>query len=729
MNSDAWVSVFKSLDGGQNWKSTLLPGYPQDPARTAPLWGYDAATDPFMRAGTNGMFYFAGLAFDRGDNAPSAIFVARYKDMNNLEAGDPIVHLDTRIVDSDPGTRFLDKTALATDIPRSAATCSFNVPLGDAAGTVVPQTIPAGNVYVAYSAFTGSGANEQSVILFSRSTDCGATWRTPIALSAGSPRVQNAQIAVNPVNGHVYVTWRRFRYLSQDDAVMVVRSVDGGATFSRPIRVAGMRSMDQPTSLTSFRSNGFQTMAIDDVGRVYIAWTERGHATLRPDPVVGDARIVVSTSTTGSTWTVPRPVQTGGLGHQMMPSLTFHAGKLRLLYYDLREDISSIFAPFVDEFDIMTANSTVRHTLDVFVAQALPGAAPVFTTARLSDYAFGFLPGVDEPQRLQFNPPNLPLFRQGTTPFMGDYIDLAPAPAYVQNPNGSWSHNTAAATAVSHAFWTDNRDVRPPADNDWANYTALGTVAGQQSQFDTTQTLPGCSVGQAGMRNQNIYTARVSEGLFVSAPGNNKPLGDFQRAFVVVAENATALIRSFRLTIENQPVGGQASFLQFCAAHDARPHDPTVLLRGTHGVRDVDGCERADQRFNHRNHRPGRSSGCGWPVGHRRPQPRSAGTAPAESPVTESPAAEPADFRGRSLQRRHHQRGVCRAAPAEPAAAESHRSRIRDCRTIRSETRGCRTTRSPIRASSASTRRTRPSRRPDCRIPDCRIHACRTTVW
>ena len=203
MNADAWVSVFKSLDGGQNWKSTLLPGYPQDPARTAPLWGYDAATDPFMRAGTNGMFYFAGLAFDRGDNAPSAIFVARYKDMNNLEAGDPIVHLDTRIVDSDPGTRFLDKTALATDIPRSAATCSFNVPLGDAAGTVVSQTIPAGNVYVAYSAFTGSGASEQSVILFSRSTDCGATWRTPIALSAGSPRVQNAQIAVNPVNGHV----------------------------------------------------------------------------------------------------------------------------------------------------------------------------------------------------------------------------------------------------------------------------------------------------------------------------------------------------------------------------------------------------------------------------------------------------------------------------------------------------------------------------------------------
>jgi uncharacterized repeat protein (TIGR01451 family) len=563
MNSDAWVGIFKSLDGGESWKSTLLPGYPQDPARTAPLFGYDAATDPFMRAGTNGMFYFAGVAFDRGDNAPSAIFVARYKDMNNLEAGDPIVHLDTRIADSDPGGRFLDKVALATDIPRSAATCSFNAPLGDAAGTVVPVTIPAGNVYVAYAAFTGSGATEQSAIMFSRSTNCGATWSAARNLSTGSRLVQNPQIAVSPNNGHIYVSWRRFRSASQDDSMFVAKSIDGGATFGKPVRVAGLRPFDQPTTLTSFRTNGFQTMAIDGTGRVYMAWSDRGYATQRPDPVVGDARVVISTSTTGATWTVPRPVDTSALGHQAMPALTFHAGKLRLLYYDLREDVSSIFGPFVDDLDVVTANSPVRHTLDVYVAQALPGPTPVFTTARLSDYAFGFLPGFDDAQRLQYNPPNLPLFRQGTTPFMGDYIDLAPAPAYLQNPDGSWSHNTAASNAVSHAFWTDNRDVRPPADGDWANYTAVGTVAGQQSHYDSTQTLPGCSPGQAGMRNQNVYTARVTEGLFVSAPGNNKPFDDFERAFVVVAENATPLIRTFRLTIENQPVGGQASFLQF----------------------------------------------------------------------------------------------------------------------------------------------------------------------
>ena len=440
MNADAWVGLFKSLDGGQNWTSTLLPGYPQDPTHAAPLWGYDAATDPFVRAGTNGMFYFAGLAFNRGDNAPSAIFVARFMDMNNLEAGDPIVHLNTRIVDSDAGTRFLDKTALATDIPRTAATCTFNVPLGDAGNTVVPQTIPAGNVYVAYSAFTGTDTSEQSVIMFSRSTNCGSTWSTPKALSTGSRLVQNAQIAVDPATGYVYVSWRRFRYLTQDDAVMVVRSTDGGVTFGKVVRVAGVQPFDQPTKDTSFRSNGFQTMTVDATGRVYLGWTERGHATLRPSTVDGDARIVITTSTNGTLWTVPSPIQPGGLGHQLMPALSFHAGRLRLLYYDLREDVSQVFAPFVDELNIFQANSPVRHTMDVFVAQANPGVAPVFTSARLSDYAFGFLPDSPTPLRLQFNPPNLPLFRQGTTPFMGDYIDLAPAPPFVQNPNGTWSY-------------------------------------------------------------------------------------------------------------------------------------------------------------------------------------------------------------------------------------------------------------------------------------------------
>ncbi len=68
---DAWLGVFKSFDGGATWGSTLLPGYPQDTSATgmaSPLHGFTTAADPVVRAGTNGLFYYSGIAFNRSSN-------------------------------------------------------------------------------------------------------------------------------------------------------------------------------------------------------------------------------------------------------------------------------------------------------------------------------------------------------------------------------------------------------------------------------------------------------------------------------------------------------------------------------------------------------------------------------------------------------------------------------------------------------------------------------------
>ena len=142
---DAWLGVFKSFDGGATWASTLLPGFPADTSsagRSSPLFGLAAAADPIVRAGSNGMFYYAGIAFNRGSNT-GKVFVARFIDNNNKENGDttnlqtpgvftavsptdPIRYLGTTVVQSGGSTQFLDKPWMAVDVPRGSATCKIS---------------------------------------------------------------------------------------------------------------------------------------------------------------------------------------------------------------------------------------------------------------------------------------------------------------------------------------------------------------------------------------------------------------------------------------------------------------------------------------------------------------------------------------------------------------------------------------------------------------------------
>lgn len=587
---DAWLGVFKSFDGGATWISTLLPGYPQDSA-ASPLKAYAAAGDPMVRAGSNGLFYYSGIAFNRTDPSPSAVFVARYIDNNNKEHGDPIAFAGLRIVASNPGASFLDKPALAVDIPRGRATCTIQTPADH--GATLTQTVGAGAVYVAYTMGTGNedAPDFQAQIFFTASPDCGLTWTPPVRVSRPEDRInQGTSIAISPTDGTVHVAWRRFSADGLDDGIVASRSTDFGRKFTTPEHVrkfpkgtkhwvtnprfktpvvmSDIAPLDQATIADQFRTNAYPTMTVDGTGRVYVAWAERGFAPLALDPSTGDSRVVIATSRGGGTWTPPVAVDANPdrRGHQLMPALAFAAGKLMLVYYDLRDDVSHQFRSTINDFP----GIPLRHTIDLRSVQIAPGAVPVFGPSVLvSQYLRGTPPPPLAPRgnvQLQFNVPNLPLFRRGTVPFLGDYIDLA-AVSMVPTARGGWTFNTAASPSpVFHAAWTDNRDVHPPLDGNWQNYTPPNSayhVVGS-SLFDPTAVSPVCQPGQAGMRNQNIYGARITSGLLVAAPGNAKPLStSLQRAFVVYAQNSTDLTKTFRLTVQNQPVGGRASFSQF----------------------------------------------------------------------------------------------------------------------------------------------------------------------
>jgi hypothetical protein len=630
---DAWISVYKSFDGGQRWSSTLLPGYPQDasPAGLAsPLKGYQAGADPVVRAGTHGLLYYSGLVFDRGEGGKSGIFLARFIDTNAKENGDPVSYLGASMVASSTGLQFLDKPWMAVDIPRgnNPVMCVVG---GTPDGAKVKRNghrngrgnstnviddglirVPGGAVYVAYTSITGDGDTLRAEIFLKRSLDCGATWSAPMRVTSSADFInQGAVIAIDPQDGDVFVAWRRFASPAQPgaDAVMLARLPAGGGTFSQPGKarafagtgspsaalekifehrkkreqpsvVAAVSNPDQGTSPYSFRTNAYPAMAIDGSSRVYVAWSERGFAVERPSPVDGDARIRVATTTDAVSFTAPVTAANETLGHQVMPSLAFAGGKLMLVYYDLRDTAAQIFGKYITDQGL----TVKRQTIDIRASLGTIGPTPAFApSVKVSDYLTGYRSNTTVLEQLQINPPNLPMFKLGTVPFIGDYIDLTPTPAFVPAGGGRWVYNTAASASVPlfHTTWTDNRDVRAPLDGNWANYTPPTIVGGTgESLFDPSQTVAVCHAGNAGSRNQNIYTARISGGLLVAAPGNSKQLSTtLQRGFVVFATNETTTTKIFRMTVLAQPVGGRASFEQFpLPPYTASSPAPRIVL-------------------------------------------------------------------------------------------------------------------------------------------------------
>ena len=612
VNKDSWLGLFKSFDGGKTWQSTLLPGFPRDTSAEgvdSPLLGKQFAADPVVRAGTNGMFYYSGIAANRTNQKHSVVFVARLIDCNNKEGvrfdratnPDPIKYIDTRIVASAGGKKFLDKPWLAVDVPRDQAPWGrVEVPEDLSGGPLLTQRLRCGNVYVAYTLFTdATDPEKRSDIYVSRSADCGETWETTQNVSTSSadgyeensferkddtraPSIyQGATLAIDPVTGTVYVAWRRFQTTMDNDAILLAQSANGGRSFTVPVIVAEIQDpADRPTlpdsqitDFRAFRTNAFPTMAVDATGRVYIAWSQRMAG---PD---SDPRIVISNADRDGKWSIPVSVEPSSVGHQITPVLSSAGGTLTLLWYDFRDDVLAPFGPFPVQADAITPESSPRHTVDVRSAQASPGADPIFVTptrpsTKVSRYLSVLVPsGPGDSavfRQLRFNPPHLPLSAMGTKPLFGDYIDLIPSPVMLATEDGAWVFNTSPELqTVYHAVWTDNRDVVPPTDGDWSHYSPPA-APGARSRFPD----------RAGMRNQNIYTAVLSRGLVVGSLGNSRPLRAglaTQQTFPIFVQNLKPVPSTYRLTLLNQPPGGSASFLQFSYRSDpVRELDVTI---------------------------------------------------------------------------------------------------------------------------------------------------------
>src|SRR5438067_8812606 len=222
-----WLGYYRSLDGGANWTSSLVPGYPDDasPYRALSQARTATAGDPVIAWDAHGRAFFGS---ESSNNIPSItktqgdVWVARFRNPGGPDAADTtndrLEYYGTTVVASGSSApnllgKFNDKTSIEAD--RTGGPCD-------------------GNVYFSWSRFNGSGANE---IYFVRSTDHGVTFSQPMRLESSLKSLQFPDISVTD-DGLDYVTFRTFSSVGPStDAIYIVKSTDCGRTFSRPRQV------------------------------------------------------------------------------------------------------------------------------------------------------------------------------------------------------------------------------------------------------------------------------------------------------------------------------------------------------------------------------------------------------------------------------------------------------------------------------------------------------------
>jgi hypothetical protein len=136
-----------------------------------------------------------------------------------------------------------------------------------------------------------------------------------------------------------------------EDQIMVVRSTDGGVTWSDPVHVAdledggieGIVFSDYPANVDAratqtghqFRTGSWGNLAVDPVtGEVYVAWTDNRDGVHDVADPVTDTNVFLAKSTDeGQTWSGVMRV-TSGPADKWFPWVTARNGRVEALFMD-----------------------------------------------------------------------------------------------------------------------------------------------------------------------------------------------------------------------------------------------------------------------------------------------------------------------------------------------------------------------------------------------------------
>lgn len=251
---DAYSGTYFSNDGGQTWccvssdpshLGTLIPGVER-------LTGgiYDAGGDPSVAFDSRGHVYFAGLGFDR-TRPPGTVTVSTgtFDSSGNLTWSAPTFINPT----TSPST-LNDKEWIAVD-------SNVGSPFRD-------------RVYVTWTRFIFNASNGryvQSPIAVAYSKDGGKTFSAPQLIVGNVLYSQGSRPVVGP-DGTVYVFWDGATRLATLDSIWMVKSTDGGVTWSKPVAVSQLMEI-RPVADTAFRVNSFPAAAVAPNGDLYVTWS------------------------------------------------------------------------------------------------------------------------------------------------------------------------------------------------------------------------------------------------------------------------------------------------------------------------------------------------------------------------------------------------------------------------------------------------------------------------
>ncbi|MDZ7290704.1 MAG: T9SS type A sorting domain-containing protein [candidate division KSB1 bacterium] len=197
------------------------------------------------------------------------------------------------------------------------------------------------HLYMAWTEFDKYGSTnpkDSTRILFSHSTDSGATWSLPVRISDrggdcidSDNTVEGAVPAVGP-NGEIYLSW------AGPLGLMFDKSTDGGKTFGKDLFITSQPGGWDFKIPGIYRCNGMPVTVCDISnspyrGNIYVLWSDQRNGTDNTDI------FLIKSKDGGKTWGPIKKVNDDATKrHQFFPWITVDpvTGILYVAFYDRR---------------------------------------------------------------------------------------------------------------------------------------------------------------------------------------------------------------------------------------------------------------------------------------------------------------------------------------------------------------------------------------------------------